>query len=134
MFGTAFYGLVKGHPKAMLAPYDFTNSLCGVNDTVAEYPKLYFTTLAPTWSDTNLKPSPLQIAKRIFYQEAVCVKECPSAKGQKIQCPPNNAKGNYASKCNGVVSVQTTSMMDICFPHWDDLTPTEQENWRMVMA
>lgn len=84
MLGSAFYGLVKGEPGAMIAPYDFTNSLCGVNDTVGDYPKLYFTTLAPTWSDTSLTPSPLQIAKRIFYQEAVCVKECPVKKGENI--------------------------------------------------
>lgn len=105
MMGTAFYGLVKGHPKAMIAPYDFTNNLCGVNDTVKDYGKLYFTTLAPTWSDANLQPSPLQIAKRIFYQEAVCVKECPNKKGLKLKCPPNNANANYENKCNGVISV-----------------------------
>lgn len=91
MFGTAIYGLLKGHPKAMLKPYDFTNNFCGIDDSVKDYGKLYFTTLAPTWSDSRLNPSPVQIAKRIFYYEAVCVKECPKKTGLDIQCPPNTA-------------------------------------------
>lgn len=43
MFGVAIFGLVKGDPKAFIKPYDFTNSICGVNDTVKDYGKLYFT-------------------------------------------------------------------------------------------
>lgn len=87
MFGAATYGLIKGNPKAMIKPYDFTMSICGVNDTVKDYGKLYLTDLAPTWSE-SVNPSPMQIARRIIYQDAVCVKECPTKTGQQIQCPP----------------------------------------------
>ena len=80
MFGTAFYGIAQGDPKAMIKPYDFTKSICGVNETVKDYGKLYFTKLAPDWKDAA-NPTPTDIVRRITFEEAVCVKECPSKKG-----------------------------------------------------
>jgi len=128
MFGVAIFGLIQGHPKAMMKPYDFTTEICGVNDTVKDYGKLYFTQLAPTWSQTA-DPKPLEIARKIMFEEAVCVKACPTKTGIKVECPPGAA---YDAKCGGVVGVTTTSMMDICWPHWSELSETEKENWRMV--
>lgn len=81
MFGTAFYGIVKGDPKALIKPYDFTNNICGVNDTVKDYGKLYFTKLAPDYKDAV---APSRMVRRIFYSEAVCVKECPKEAGETL--------------------------------------------------
>lgn len=67
MFGTAFYGLIKGHPKAMIKPYDFTNKFCGINDTTKEYGKLFLSDLAPKWPQGDFEPAPTQIAYKMFY-------------------------------------------------------------------
>ena len=129
MFGTAFYGIAQGDPKAMIKPYDFTKSICGVNDTVKDYGKLYFTRLAPDWGDAA-NPKPSTIVKKITFDEAVCVKECPSKKGQPIQCPPGE---KYTEKCEGEESVATTSVMDLCWPHYSTLSDTQKSNWKLVM-
>lgn len=119
MFGAMFYGIVKGEPKVMLAPYDFTGNICGVNKTVAKFPKLYMTKLAPEWSD-SLSTGP-GIMRSFFFAEAVCVEKCPVTAGFDIAriCPKDDA---YNNMCTNKKSVETTSMMDICWPIVDKLT------------
>ena len=80
MFGVAIYGYLQGDPKRLVAPYDFTNNICGVDEPVKDYPKLYFTKLAPGWRDAMGGGSD-KIMKSFLYDEAVCVKECPEEKG-----------------------------------------------------
>lgn len=38
----------------------------------------------------------------------------------------------YEDKCESVVSVTTTSLMDLCWPHYEDLSKTEKANWKIV--
>lgn len=71
----------------MIKPYDFNKQICGVNETVKDYGKLYFTKLAPGMVDI-LDPTPTELVKRITFERAVCVKECPKKKGEPIECPP----------------------------------------------
>jgi len=134
MFGTAIYGLIKGHPKVMIAPYDHSGNYCGINKTYEEYGHLYFTNLSPTWTDASGRthvPKPWEIGKRVFYEESVCVKECPKNKGQKPECHPGH---DYDVKCNRVndETPGTSSMMGVCWPHFDDMAKVEKENWAMV--
>lgn len=35
--------------------------------------------------------------------------------------------------CAGKKTKRTSSMMDICFPNWDDLDEKEKENWDIVL-
>jgi len=116
MMGTAFYGIAQGDPKAFIKPYDHTNMICGVNDTVKDYGKLYFTKLAPDYFDGL---APKKIVRSIVYSESVCVKECPKEVGQPILCPPGKT---YDEKCKDEKSVATTSVMDICWPKYSSLS------------
>lgn len=49
MLGTIIYSFIHGEPKALTRPYDFTGNICGVNETVKEYGKLYFTSIDTTY-------------------------------------------------------------------------------------
>jgi hypothetical protein len=144
MLGTAFYGIVKGDPRAMVKPYDFTRSICGVNDTVKDYGKLYFTKLAPSGED--LWKDPADFPKRIVFENAVCVKSCPKTvddkiKGfpyfaflsqipSKIECPPGD---KYAEKCKVDHIVATTSVGDLCWPKFSTLSADQKANWKLVV-
>ena len=75
MFGLAFFGIANGNPAKLMAPYDFSSQICGHDPSVKDYPKLYFTKLAPGWDDAIDSDGAL---RRFFYEKAVCVKECPS--------------------------------------------------------
>jgi len=47
MFASGCYGLIKGEPKAMIKPYDHSEMICGFNDDVKDYGKLYLAKLEP---------------------------------------------------------------------------------------
>ena len=51
MFAIMIFGLIKGEPSRLFAPYDFKNRFCGVDDSVKEYPYLFVTNFQPTYSD-----------------------------------------------------------------------------------
>jgi len=76
MIGVSVYGLLQGDPKRLVAPYDFTNNICGVDEPVKDYPKLYFTKLSPGWHDAMKSGG--GIMKSFLYEETVCVKSCPT--------------------------------------------------------
>lgn len=68
----------------------------------------------------------------------MCVKACPK-KGEKPQCPQNyrdpdtGVNYDYDYKCNSVATAGTVSMMDVCWPHWDDMSAEEKDNWDIIM-
>ena len=47
MFASGIYGLIKGQPKAMIKPYDHSQMICGYDDVVKDYGKLYLAKLDP---------------------------------------------------------------------------------------
>jgi hypothetical protein len=47
MFAVAFYGLIKGEPTRLFAPYDYKDRFCGVDAEVEEYPYLFITNFQP---------------------------------------------------------------------------------------
>lgn len=51
MFAVAIFGLIKGEPARLFAPYDFDNRFCGVDESVKEYPYLFVTNFQPTYAD-----------------------------------------------------------------------------------
>ena len=65
-----------------------------------------------------------------MYKNAVCVKSCPKTVDDKIECPPGD---KYADKCDVKHVVATTSVADLCWPHYSTLTPDQKANWKLVM-
>lgn len=118
MFGVAIFGTIKGEPKAFIKPYDFSKSICGVNKTVEGHGKLYFTKLSPNMWDAMEHDT---LVRKIVFENAVCVSECPKEAGKDLNelCPKTHA---YEAKCSGIKTVKTTSVMDICFPHYSTLS------------
>jgi hypothetical protein len=45
MFAVAGYGLIKGSPGRLTAPYDFKERFCGYDEGVEEYPYMFIANL-----------------------------------------------------------------------------------------
>jgi hypothetical protein len=78
MFGSAIWGLVSGDPYKMVQPYDHAKRICGFDDDVKDYPALYFTEFAPDYSDQYGMDGKSDLVRKIFYENAICVKICPT--------------------------------------------------------
>ena len=61
----------------MLKPYDHSELLCGVNESVKDYGKLYLARLEAKADDMEM--SATDILKRVFFEDSVCVKKCPTS-------------------------------------------------------
>ena len=97
----------------MIKPYDHSLMICGVNESVKDYGKLYLTQLAPIDVDSGVST----IMRDIFFMQSVCVKECPKKSTDKLVY---NTKNNNETSSSDLVKdayiVKTTSIMDICWP------------------
>ena len=51
MFAVAIFGLIKGEPSRLFAPYDNWNRFCGVDESVKDYPYLFIANFEPAYSD-----------------------------------------------------------------------------------
>lgn len=91
MFGVAIFGLIKGEPSRLFAPYDYKDRFCGIDDEVKDYPYLFIANFQPTGSDLWYASSGDYelIYKRIFHDESVCVKKCPTENSPTVECPPD---------------------------------------------
>ena len=93
------------------------------------------TKLAPDWMDALNTD---EIIRSFFYEETVCVKECPDEKNMNLidLCPKNSeANGaDYASRCEGKKTIGTTNLLGLCWPHTSDFTEDQKENWKTVIG
>jgi len=91
MFAVAIFGLIKGEPGRLFAPYDFDYRFCGYDPEVKEFPNLFITNFQPTYTDAYYAASGdyNEVIFRIFHFDTVCVKACPSVKNPDIDCPPD---------------------------------------------
>ena len=82
MFAVAIYGLIKGSPGRLFAPYDMQERFCGYDEGVEEYPYMFIANLKWTYTDASSAAwgEYEAIYKRVFFEEAVCVKQCPTEK------------------------------------------------------
>lgn len=65
MFTVGVYRLLKGQPKAMIKPYDHSKKICGFDEEVKDYGKLYLTKLAPIDIDETSEHT---IMRDIFFE------------------------------------------------------------------
>lgn len=68
------------------------------------------------------------MVRAILYENAVCVKSCPTETGKNLDCPDLD-NGNYKTKC-AVKSVKTRSVFGMCMPR--DLHGDQKANWGVV--
>ena len=133
MFASAFYGLIKGEPRTMVAPYDHSEMTCGIDDDVKDYGKLYLARLAPTEYDQENIHHPTRVMRRIFFEDAVCVKKCPMTKDDTLE---GNMNDEYSAElimeANDNI-IATHSVMDICWPNFDEMDEADKENWTLVI-
>lgn len=117
MLGCTIYSWKNGDPARMMAPYDRNNVFCGIpngRDSVnAQFPVLYIPQL-PDASNA-----------RGLFKEAVCVKSCPKAKGETLQCAPAYAS---SSDCTTPSKYKTMKVGGYCYPILSDAA--EKENFK----
>ena len=125
MFAVAIYGCIVGEPTKLIAPFDFGNRVCGFGE-MKDYPKLYFTEIKVTWSDSgNAAAGDYDaIVVRKLHDATSCVKKCPKTKEEAadMECPP----GDAGKECIGRVNIGTNSFMDLCVPIYDELGSSAQ--------
>lgn len=113
MIGVSGYCIVQGNIETLIAPVDGERNICGVG-AANDYPYLFFEDADTSKNITNL------------FAKSVCVKECPTAANQDLDCfvtPTKQVchKSQYGSKPFGL----------LCFPN--DATESFTENWNEFM-
>lgn len=133
MFASAIYGLIKGKPRTMVAPYDHSEMTCGIIDDVKDYGKLYLARLEPQPDDADNIGHPTRIMRRIFFEDAVCVKKCPMSKDDTLEGNMNDDKSAELIMDANDNIFTTHSVMDICWPDFDDMSEDAKENWMLIL-
>lgn len=118
LIAIAAYGIKNGNPAYLVSPFDTSGQACGYNESVKDYPYIYFLLPAPG-----------------YFNSTVCVSECPTSASHIIKCNPtldysivfNNAKLQLKDKtlqtivCNQTMNLNG-SFSDLSF--WSTLTNT----------
>lgn len=98
MLGCTIYGIREGDVPKAIAPYDGQRNFCGIkvgnNTDFVAFPKLYFPQLH---ADSHGS-----IAISLF-SHAKCVKKCPRAVGEAIECAGGQNCGTAITKTMTVV-------------------------------
>jgi len=97
--GMAAYGFFNGNIQKLVALQDGDHKLCGVDNSLEDYPYLYLTDLT----------------KDDAFELGVCVKECPGKSGN-IECHPTQWITGCNSKAVTDNRYPSNNVVGICFP------------------
>lgn len=106
MVGSSGYGYLYGDPNLLLTSWDGLGRGCGYNDSVIDYPYLYFPTIdldAAKDAMANARGGQVDLNNVAdLLRFGNCVKECPKGiEDEVIQCKPTNytSDPDYYKKC-----------------------------------
>ena len=119
MLVSAIYGYAAGEPWKLIAPIDGENRVCGYDDAVKDYPKLYIDNIVQAIGDID-----------DAFSYGVCVKECPSSADDTIKCV-NTAKVGDCQPAEGE-GYGTTEILSYCYPEYDTLPQAAKDEWDSV--
>ena len=119
MLVSAIYGYAAGEPWKLIAPIDGDNRVCGYDEAVKDYPKLYIDNIIQAINDID-----------DAFAYGVCVKECPSSADSTIECVDVAKVGNCQPEEGE--GYGTNEIFSYCYPIYDTLPQEAKDNWDTV--
>jgi solute carrier family 44 (choline transporter-like protein), member 2/4/5 len=118
MFFCSILGYVTGAPWKLVAPIDGDNRICGYTPGTEGYTHLYIANIDDAATPSNVHN---------VFEYGVCVKECPTEKGQAIECVPTTE----IKSCTIPADEQYTTyeVFSYCIPNYDSLPEDTKKNW-----
>lgn len=108
MGAATVYGYINGNPGKLIAPIDGSENICGYSTGFEDYTKLYIDDI----SEAATNPTTV-------FSYGVCVKSCPSASTDTIECKTTTTVTNCKPPAGQEYS--TTEVMGYCIPNYDSL-------------
>lgn len=115
----------------MIKPYDHSEMICGFDEDVKDYGKLYLAKLEPQPSDVANAKHPGRVLRRIFFEDSVCVKKCPQSEDDTLE--GNEADEKSSKLIIAATIIKTHSVMDICWPVVKDMSQDAKDNWDIII-
>lgn len=130
MAGCFAYAFNSGNPRLMAAGWSYDGLACGINETVKDYPFLYWPEIPGESVIKQVTAGEFGEAFKLLNQ-GVCVKECPNDKDKPVECvqtkwtTDEKNKDNYDGGCvykintlgiKTEVRYKTTAVGGFCMP------------------